>query len=53
MTEATVYKPCVNKCGTCRKCKDFAKVLQEIDIDRTSKYERQLRQLHESRKDHR
>lgn len=36
----TVYKPCENKCGRCAPCKDFAKVLKQIDLTARSKHER-------------
>ena len=51
--EATIFKPCEKKCGTCKRCKDFDKVLREMDLSRTSPSERQRLITLESRKDHR
>jgi 7-cyano-7-deazaguanine synthase in queuosine biosynthesis len=49
--EATVYKPCGNKCGTCKPCKAFAKVLKEINLTTRSKYERAQQAQAELRRD--
>lgn len=35
----TVYKPCENKCGRCKPCKDFANVLSEINLNDRSKHD--------------
>lgn len=35
------YRPCADKCGRCKPCKEFAKVLQEINLGKRSPIERQ------------
>ena len=36
-----VYRPCEKRCGSCKACKEFDKVVGEIDLDRLSPYQRQ------------
>ena len=38
--EPTVYRPCAMKCGKCKACKDFAKVLSEMNLTVRSKHDR-------------
>ena len=39
------YKPCEKKCGKCDPCKDFAKVVQQIDLTKRSKRDRMEKPL--------
>lgn len=38
-----IYKPCESKCGKCKPCKEFEKVVKQIDLTRVSKYEIETR----------
>jgi len=46
-----IYKPCDKRCAKCTDCKSFAAVLSQIDVSKTSRSERQRKQVTESRKD--
>lgn len=35
------YRPCPDKCGRCKPCRDFAQVLQEINLGKRSPIDRQ------------
>lgn len=43
MTEwaATVYKPCAKRCGDCRQCREFEEIINQIDLNRRSPFDRQ------------
>jgi hypothetical protein len=41
LTNAKVYKRCDTQCYKCRQCREFAKVVEEIDLEQISRFERQ------------
>lgn len=43
MLNTKIYKPCETKCGKCRPCKEFQKVVSTIDLKRVSKREIELK----------
>lgn len=40
MSGLKVYKPCEKKCNKCEQCKEFAKVVKEIDLTKRSDHDR-------------
>ncbi len=36
---AKTYKLCDKKCGSCRKCKEFQKVVSQIDLSKKSPHQ--------------
>lgn len=49
MLNTQVYKPCEPKCGECRPCREFQKVVSAIDLKRVSKYETEAKNKRELR----
>jgi hypothetical protein len=45
MSGLKVYKPCEKKCGQCKPCKEFAKVVKEIDLTKRSERDRMEKPL--------
>lgn len=40
---ATIYRPCDRRCQRCDACRDFARVVRELDLDAISKLDQQRR----------
>lgn len=45
MSGLKVYKPCEKKCSKCDRCKEFAKVVKEIDLTKRSERDRMEKPL--------
>jgi hypothetical protein len=43
MLKTKIYKQCNKNCGSCKACKEFAKVVREIDLTKVSKHETELK----------
>ena len=41
LLKTRIYRPCEEKCGRCKVCRDFAQVLQEINLGKRSPIDRQ------------
>jgi hypothetical protein len=37
---AKIYKPCVEKCGQCKQCRQFEEIARQIDLNKRSYYDR-------------
>jgi len=36
--KCTIFKQCERKCDKCKPCRDFKKIVSQIDLDARSKY---------------
>jgi hypothetical protein len=50
LLSTTVYKPCESKCGSCKPCKSFARVVAEIDLKHRSRHDRERSSLDATRR---
>lgn len=53
MLSTKVYKRCDAQCYKCRQCREFAKIVEEIDVERESPQQRKDRADEERSRDSR
>ena len=37
---AKIYKPCAKKCERCKQCRQFEEIVNQIDLNKKSSYDR-------------